>query len=198
MGFTKYKSLGEVLKKYRIKYQDLPFEMLTNNDVPPFLLEDLEFTFKNIAYDSSEASICENIIYPILKTAWKPFVDDFALWSHEPIVFNEELSGIPDYVISKRSELGKVVFEAPFLAVVEAKKDDFTASWAQCSLEMYSIQQINQTPEKSIFGMVSNGDTWEMASLKNANFSAYRERFGTNDLRALFNAIQTVLLLCKE
>ena len=198
MGFTKYKSLGEVLKKYRIKYQDLPFEMLTNNDVPPFLLEDLEFTFKNIAYDSSEASICENIIYPILKTAWKPFVDDFALWSHEPIVFNEELSGIPDYVISKRSELGKVVFEAPFLAVVEAKKDDFTAGWAQCSLEMYSIQQINQTPEKSIFGMVSNGDTWEMASLKNANFSAYRERFGTNDLRALFNAIQTVLLLCKE
>ena len=198
MGFTKYKSLGEVLKKYRIKYQDLPFEMLTNNDVPPFLLEDLEFTFKNIAYDSSEASICENIIYPILKTAWKPFVDDFALWSHEPIVFNEELSGIPDYVISKRSELGKVVFEAPFLAVVEAKKDDFTAGWAQCSLEMYSIQQINQTPEKSIYGMVSNGDTWEMASLKNANFSAYRERFGTNDLRALFNAIQTVLLLCKE
>lgn len=47
--------------------------------------------------------------------------------SHQSIKYDSELFGIPDYIISKRSELGKIIFETPYLAVVEAKKDDFTS-----------------------------------------------------------------------
>jgi len=40
---------------------------------------------------------------------------------------NDEFIGIPDYLSSKRSELGKIIFDFPLLAVVEAKKDGFAS-----------------------------------------------------------------------
>ena len=40
--------------------------------------QDIVFTLKEVAYDVSEAAICENLIYPILKEAWKRYVDIFA------------------------------------------------------------------------------------------------------------------------
>ena len=98
--------------------------------------QDITFTLQNVAYDISESAICENLIYPISNAAWRPFSKELAIWSHQPIAFTEELSGIPDYLISRRLELGKIVLDYPFLAVavrrpVEAKKDDFKIGWAQ-------------------------------------------------------------------
>jgi hypothetical protein len=67
---------------------------------------------QNAAYDISEPAIYENLIYPILKAAWRPFSKELAIWSHQPITFTEELSGIPDYLILRCSELGKIVLDA--------------------------------------------------------------------------------------
>jgi len=61
--------------------------------------------------------------------------------------------------------LGKIIFESPYIAVIEAKKDDFTNGWAQCSLEMYAIQKINENDKLIICGIVSNGETWEFGKL---------------------------------
>jgi hypothetical protein len=198
MSFIQFKSLSDVLKKYRIKYEEVDFEVITNESPPLYLVEDISFTLKEVAYQVSEAAICENLIYPVLKSAWKPFTDVFALWSHQSIEYDSELSGIPDYIISKRSDLGKIIFETPYIAVVEAKKDDFTSGWAQCSLEMLTIQKINQSDKLAIFGAVSNGETWEFAQLKDNIFTAYRQRFDITDLSLIYNVLTTILEICKK
>ena len=192
MAFTQYKSLSDVLKKYRIRYEEAAFVIDTNYEPPQDIIDDLGFTFENIAYQVSEASICENLIYPVLKTVYKKYADNFALWSHQPLELNDELHGIPDYMISRRSELGKIVFEQPFVAVIEAKKDDFTGGWAQCCIEMFTIQQINQNAEQIIFGIVSNGETWELGQLQNEVFTMFRQRFDIGNLHTLYNVIASI------
>ncbi|MDZ7934141.1 MAG: hypothetical protein U5M51_04070 [Emticicia sp.] len=192
MAFTTYKSLAEVIKKFKIKYEGEDFPAFEASKAPEVLQEDISFTLQNVAYDISEPAICENLIYPVLKAAWRPFANELALWSHQAIEFTEELSGIPDYMISKRSELGKIVLDYPLLAVVEAKKDDFTGGWAQCGLEMYVIQQLNQNPEQRIFGIVSNGETWEFAQLLRNTFTLFNQRFDIRELDALYGALVSI------
>jgi hypothetical protein len=198
MPFTQFKSLGEVLKTYNVRYVEDAFKIESQVKVPKALTVDLAFTLKNIAYDVSEAAICENLIYPILRSVWMPYVDTFALWSHKPIEYDAQLSGVPDYLISKRSDLGKIVFEVPYIAVVEAKKDDFSGGWAQCGAEMYAMQKINQNLNLTIYGVVSNGETWEFAQLAKDQFTFFTNRYDINDLKKLYNALSTVMVLCKR
>lgn len=99
MAFTTYKSLSEVIKKIKIKYVGEDFPVFEPNKAPEVLQDDISFTLQNVAYDVSEPAICENLIYPVLKAAWRPFANELALWSHQAIEFTEELSGIPDYLI---------------------------------------------------------------------------------------------------
>ena len=196
MAFTQFKTLGDVLKQYRIRYEEENFKILTQVKVPKSLVTDLAFTLENIAYDVSEAAICENLIYPILKNVWMPYVDSFALWSHKPIEYDTDLAGIPDYLISKRSDLGKIVFEVPYIAVVEAKKDDFSGGWAQCGAEMYAMQRLNKGMDLTIYGIVSNGETWEIAKLDSDLFTFFKNRYDINDLKKLYNALSSVMTLC--
>ena len=196
MAFTEFRTLGDVLKQYRIHYTEKNFKITKKVKVPKALAADLAFTLKNIAYDVSEPAICENLLYPILKNVWMPYVDTFALWSHKPISYDTELTGIPDYLISKRSDLGKIVFEVPYIAVVEAKKDDFSGGWGQCGAEMYAMQKLNQNMDLTIFGIVSNGETWEIGQLHNDQFIFFSNRYDINDLQKLYNALSTLMELC--
>jgi hypothetical protein len=198
MPFTQFKTLGDVLKTYNVNYIEDKLVVKSKVKVPKALAADLAFTLKNIAYDVSEAAICENLIYPILKSSWVPFVDIFALWSHKAIEYDANLSGIPDYLITKRSNLGKIVFEVPYIAVVQAKKDDFSGGWAQCGAEMYAMQKINQDPKLTIYGIVSNGETWEFAQLHDDKFTFFNNRFDINNLKKLYNALSHVMELCKK
>ena len=198
MAFTTYKSLSEVIKKFKIKYVGENFPVFEPNKAPEVLQDDISFTLQNVAYDVSEPAICENLIYPVLKAAWRPFANELALWSHQAIEFTEELSGTPDYLISRRSDLGKIVLDYPLLAVVEAKKDDFTGGWAQCGLEMYVIQQLNQNADQRIFGIVSNGETWEFAQLQQNTFTLFNQRFDIRELDALYGALLSICKLSLE
>ncbi len=198
MVFTnQFKSLAAVLKSYQIHYTEQSFEITTKATLDESVRADILFTLKEVAYDVSEAAICENLIYPLLKTAWKRYADIFSIWSHSALEYNDDLTGIPDYLISKRSELGKIIFEAPLLAVVEAKKDNFSAGWAQCALEMLAMQKMNNNAELIIHGLVSNGEVWEIAQLEKQQFVFYNQRFLIEELDKLFNVLLSILEICK-
>lgn len=198
MAFRTYETLGEVLKKYQLTLETGPFPLPTGGQPAPVRLHnEIAFTLDCVPYDVSEAAICENLIYPVLREAWKLFVDVFSIWSHQPVALDEELCGIPDYVIARRSKLGKIVFDTPYVAVVEAKKDDFTGGWAQCSIEMYTIQQLNND-QKPVYGIVSNGEIWEIGLLDASTLRQYRDRFDINRLDELFSALTYVLETCKQ
>ena len=198
MAFTnQFKSLAAVLKHYQIYYQEADFEIIKTARLNETVRQDIFFTLKEVAYDVSEAAICENLIYPLLKEAWKPYADILAIWSHASIDYDDELTGIPDYVISKRSSLGKIIFDAPLLAVVEAKKDNFSAVWAQCALEMIAMQKINKDLQLPIYGLVSNGEIWEIGMLQNRQYIFYNKRFVIEELDSLFNVLVSLLESCK-
>jgi hypothetical protein len=197
MAFTKFKSLSDVLRHYRIQYEKQDFKITKQVQASDYLKE-IRFNMEEIVYDVSEAAICEFIINPILRAAWKPYADVLAFWVRQPIQYDDELTGIPDYMFSKRSDLGKIIFETPYVAVVEAKKDDFTGGWAQCALEMYAIQKINTDEKLSIFGIVSNGKNWEIGVLKGNTFIQFRDRYDIKEIDNLLSSVSSIFEYYKQ
>lgn len=116
-------------------------------------------------------------------------MDEFVLWSHQPLNCDEKLPGTPDYILAKRSPLGKVIFDQPYCIVVEAKKDNFEEGWGQCLSELVAAQQINQNPELVIYGIVSNGETWEFGNLKLDQFTKNIKTYSIQYLDQLLAAI---------
>jgi hypothetical protein len=198
MAFTKFKSLSDVLKHYRIQYEKQDFKITKQVQASDYLKEEIRFNMEEIVYDVSEAAICEFIINPILRAAWKPYADVLAFWVRQPIQYDDELTGIPDYMFSKRSDLGKIIFETPYVAVVEAKKDDFMGGWAQCALEMYAIQKINNDDNFSIFGIVSNGKDWEIGVLKGNTFIQFRDRYDIKEIDNLLSSVSSIFEYYKQ
>lgn len=136
-SFSSFKTLEDALTHFNIvsKIDTILFPE-KECTMSPYLIEELAFTLKETAYNISEAAICEAIIYPILKEVWKHFRNSLFLWSHRSLSKKSKNLGIPDYIIAKRSPLGKDVMDMPMLVMVEAKKDDFDEGWGQCLAQM--------------------------------------------------------------
>ncbi|NEP19536.1 MAG: hypothetical protein F6J97_22030, partial [Leptolyngbya sp. SIO4C1] len=109
-----------------------------------------------------------------------------------------KLSGFPEYTLARRSPLGKVVFDQPYLLLVEAKQDDFEAGWAQCLAEMVAAQKLNETAELTVFGIVSNGRVWQFGQLKEASFTENKQFYTIQDLEQLFAAVNYVFQQCEQ
>ncbi len=197
MAFRKYKDIGEVIATHELMYQENDFiKTEPNVAVPQELANEIQFVINNFSYNVSEAAICEMIIFPILKTIWKEYKQDLMLWSHRSIEFSKDLKGIPDYTIARQSKRGKVVFELPLLAVVEAKKDDFDGGWAQCALEMFTIQCINKRIDLPIYGIVTNGDVWSFGMLSGTIFTKDTHSLLLTNLGAICTALHQILRSC--
>jgi hypothetical protein len=198
MSFNQFRNLPEVLKKYSLTLQETQWQNSMQITAPEFLKQELDFTLNNVPYSASEAAICENLIYPILKQAWKSYADVLAIWSQPALNYTKELSGIPDYLIAKRSPLGRIVLDLPYIAVVEAKRDDFTGGWGQCGAEMVAMQHINNDANLLVYGIVSNGEIWEFAQLEQQIFTLYKQRFDIVELDVLFSVLTSLLESCKQ
>src|ERR687885_2159774 len=111
MSLSNYKSIGAVVKEFQTKYTEADFISEIEFNIPDYFREDLEFTMREGVVDNSEFAICENLIYPVLKEVWKRYYSGFVLWSHQSLTYDQYLSRFPEYILAKRSSLGKVVFE---------------------------------------------------------------------------------------
>jgi hypothetical protein len=196
MPFTTYKSIGDVLKEYQIISMETDFIIEAPIPISEAFRADLDFSLRELVFDNSEYAVCENLIYPVLKEVYKSYKDYFVLWSHQPITINEKLCGVPDYVLAKRSPLGKYVFDKPYFIAVEAKRDDFAEGWGQCLAEMIAIQKLNQDLDQLIFGVVSNGKIWEFGRLVDNRFTKNIKVYTIYDLNTLFAALNNVFSQC--
>ena len=73
MAFTDFRSVAQVQMAYQIKYAEQDF--IEDFDLRPSENFRQEFDFNQAHIDvfSSEASRCENVIYPILREVYKTF-----------------------------------------------------------------------------------------------------------------------------
>src|ERR671933_1058377 len=198
MPFSTYKSIGAVAKEFQIKYVRDNFIVETEFAVSQGFREELDLIFNEGVFDNSEIAICENIIYPVLKEVWKAYRSKFLLWSHQTLIYDANLCGVPHYVVAKRSLLGTVVFDKPYFVLVEAKKEsDFTEGWGQCLAEMVAVQRLNKDADQTVFGIVSNGAIWQFGKLILDNFTQNKIFYTIQELERLFAAINYVFRQCE-
>lgn len=197
MSFSNYKSVSTILQEFQITYQEENFITPAPFNISPLFQEDLEIVMGYGVVDNSEFAICENLIYPILKEVWKAYRDTFILWSHQSLTYNEKLSEFPEYILAKRSPLGRIVFGKPYLLLVEAKQDKFDEGWGQCLAEMVAASRLNQEPKLTVFGIVSNGKIWQFGKLEGEQFTRSPIFYLIQNLGELFGAVNYVFQQCQ-
>ncbi|MEG3438555.1 hypothetical protein V0288_15595 [Pannus brasiliensis CCIBt3594] len=196
MSFSSYKSLGDTVKEFQVYYREENFVREIAFPISDYFREDLAFMMREGMVDNSEYAICENLIYPVLKEVWKSYREKFLIWSHQALCYDNNLTGFPEYIIAQRSPLGKVVFDKPYLLLVEAKQDKFDAAWGQCLAEMIAARQLN---ERSIVihGIASNGTGWQFGKLEGNTFTKNTNPYYISELDSLFGAINFMFQQCE-
>ncbi len=192
MSFSKYKEIGQSQKEFGITAVKNNFVPAENIEPSQNFVDELNFTLDSIPVRFSEAARTETLIFPILKEAYKSYKDKYILWIQRPIAYNKQLSGTPDYLIATKSPLGISVFETPFVAVVEAKKNDFEEGWGQCLAELVAVQKINGDENKTVYGIVTDGENWQFGKLQKALFTQNINSFNITELPKLFGAVHFI------
>ena len=198
MAFSDFKSVPEVLKRFRIAHAEDVFvrgEALLEPSKQ--FLQELEFSQRHLNIFRSEGARCEAVIYPILREVYKAYAEDYVLWIKEPLAYDAILSGTPDYFVATRSEFGKPVIGTPLVILVEAKKNDFEVGWGQCLAELIAAQKINAQKIQAdamfpVYGIVTDGVMWQFGKLVGDTFTENLTPFSLGDVPRLFGAIDTV------
>jgi hypothetical protein len=189
MAFTDFKSADQVQKAYQIRYEDKNFITFTAKTLPEYFVREFEFNRENFDIFGSEASRCEAVIYPVLREACKSFIQEYSLWSHKSIAADDVLTGTPDYVVAKRSQLGKNVLDFPLVLVAEAKQNDFVRGWGQCLAEMVAAQRLNGNTALPVYGIVTDGEIWQFGKLVDSVFTKNLSRVTIDRLEEVYGAV---------
>lgn len=197
MAFSTYKTTRSVVKDFQIFYAKANFINENLVLINPYFQEELQSSIRDGIVDNSEYAIRESLIFPILREVWKSYKEDFLLWSHETFKYDDQLCGVPDYILATRSPLGKIVLDQPYVLIVEAKQDNFDEGWAQCVAAMLAAQKLNEKSDQTIFGIVSNGKNWEFGKLVGDRFAQNEKIYYLQELETLFAAINDVFYQCQ-
>jgi hypothetical protein len=188
MSFSDYKTISQVQAEFNIKYQEDNFVQIKAFQPSPIFVEELAFNQQHMDIFSSESARCEIVIFPVLREIYKHYYQKTALWIQKNITWDERLSGTPDYIVSKKSALGKTMLEFPLLMVAEAKKNDFEQGWAQCIAELIAAQKLNAS-EQTVYGIVTDGKLWEFGKLRGTVFTKNIDSVTISDLPDLFGRL---------
>lgn len=192
MSYNQYKNIAQVLGDFPLTYQEENFIQENPLEIDDYFRNRFELVLREGVVFNSEYAICEAVIFPILIEIWQKYKDKLLIWSHQPLNFDERLSGIPDYIVAKRSPRGKIVFDSPYLILVEAKKDNFEEGWGQCLAELVAAQKMNSNQNSRLFGIVSNGKLWEFAVLQQMEFIKNVKYYVLEDLQLLMEALNFI------
>ncbi len=192
MAFSDFKTISEVQEKFSIRYTSNDFFEVEAKKPSDTFIQELKFSRKYIDVFASEGARSEVVIFPILKEVYKDYAENYGLWVKKSIIYDETLSGTPDYLIATRSELGITVVGTPLIMFVEAKKNDFEQGWGQCLAEMVAAQKINDDPDFPVYGIVTDGKMWEFGRLAGDTFIQNMTNYTVDNLPILFGAMNSV------
>ncbi len=159
--------LEEILEQYHLHYElaeFFDFDASMPVKASDAFKEELRFALLHRGEDDKEAFTSEFIIVPFLRETWKKH-PDLNLFSHVQI-HADDITVIPDYLLSAKPPTGYKTVYRPLLLTVEAKDEKFDEGWSQALLQSIVCQKINQTPNIPIFSIVTIGDSWQFAKLQ--------------------------------
>jgi hypothetical protein len=200
MAFTDYRAIDDVIRKHRIRCTSGRV-VTPAADAPPFddyFRGELDLTLREFPLNRSETGCGELVLFPLLREVWKTYRTALTLFTHEPLTGPGDLTGVPDYFVCQRSEFGPFYPEPPFLLVVEAKLDDFERGWGQCLAEMLAAQHLNGVPDQPVFGITTNGRSWEFGVLRGTDFVQQPDPVALFNLDTLGQALHAVFRACRD
>ncbi len=192
-GYTMaFSDFAQVQREFRITYQEQHFLNADERQPSQNFLEEFVFNQEYLDVYTSEASRAEMVICPILREVYKQYYQQYIFWVQKSISYDKQLTGTPDYIIAKRSTLGKTVLEFPVVLVTEAKRNDFEQGWGQCLAELVAAQKLNKTPLVPVYGIVTDGKLWEFGKLREEHFVKNKEGYTVDHLASLFGVLNLV------
>ena len=115
MPFSQYSTLEKSLKVFHLNWSSEPFVVPPAVEVSIYLRDEIDYVQKFIGLPRSESARRESLIFPILREACKHY-PQMQLWSHEALECDADLTGTPDYFLSRRSPQGSMIVEQPYFA----------------------------------------------------------------------------------
>ncbi len=197
MSFSDFKTVPKVADKYKITTLkgDL-FSAIPELELSQNFIERVNKALKFKKTNSSEYFLCEFLIAPVLFEVIQNH-SKLNIWSHDcTLEFDNDLTGVPDYIISYKGDLEEYEqLQYPLLTVGDAKRDDFAYGWAQTLAEMIAMQKLNKDETLTVFGIVTNGTLWEFSILKKNIFTqhsiSYAVGTSLNKIAGIINYIYT-------
>ncbi|MBX9627812.1 MAG: hypothetical protein K2X82_28700 [Gemmataceae bacterium] len=200
MAFGNYTSTDDVIARHKVRCL-LGRAVAPAADAPPFgeyFRAELEFNLREFAPGRSEIGAGELVLFPLLREVWKSYRPELLLFTHEPLEYDADLCGTPDYFVCKRSEFGPTYPTTPYLLVVEAKLDDFTRAWGQCLAAMLAAQKLNGLPEQPVYGITTNGNAWQFGVLRGNEFTLDPQAVGLHNLDTVGQMLHAAFRACRD
>ncbi len=200
MPFSQFKSIGQVIKQYPVRYTQERFLPEADIEPPLLFLENIVLVLERQPDYDSEFFLREGFIFPFLQQAWKPY-EQLTLWSHQELFYDDILSGEPDYMISTWcDEVIDRWVGTSLLAVVVAKtkREDFEEGWGQCLAEMIACQKLNQDAQKIVYGMVSIGTNWQFGKITQNIFTKHPFSFSITESQRILGILDYIFAECNK
>ncbi len=195
MGYSKYKTLKQVVKKFGLSTQKANFFV----DIEPikpsaWLVESLELA--ELTPLSNEKVKSERVISPILTEVHRIYKDKLAFFSGEELNVEPEndLNGPCDFFFSAKPNT--YLLEAPIVSLTEAKDEDLDYGIAQCTAQMIGAYKYNQQEGeeiKVIWGCATTADVWKFIKLEGNIIYIDTKTYYLNSIDILLGVFKKVL-----
>jgi hypothetical protein len=198
MAFLDYKTLEAVQAKYPqivVKSNDF-IPDLQGIEVELPLQKEIKINLKT--YRSNEFYATEALVSPVLRTAWRKYIDQVNMWTHQAIKYDDDLSGVPDFMFTHLKEEQYEVMSYPIITSVEAKAENFVEGWSQCIVQMLACQKLNTKPNVVIFGIVTTGKQWEFGKFEGNIVTKNTTGCGIDNLPKLMTILDYLLSEAKK
>ena len=188
-----------ILDQYGLSYkmaEFLDFNKIQPVNVMDWFKEELRFSLLNRGENDKEAFTSEFIIVPFLKEAWKRH-SQLNLFSHVQIKA-DDVTVIPDYLISAKDPTGYKIIFKPLLITVEAKNEHFDEGWTQALLQSIICQKINGTDKIPVLSIVTTGDTWQFGKLDQQLFIKHPFPASVQNMEGLLGILDVLFSECEQ
>ncbi len=211
MSYNKdFKNIGQVCEQFDFDIQKSVFIKRKKVKIAKYCFERLNEFFNTNTSFSTETAICERLIFPVIYEIARLY--ELPVWSQATFNVDKKLKlvGTPDFIIAP-AQKAAYDFKLPVVFLGEAKKNDFEKGWGQVGAEMLaaqianiqkikeelnkkekviSNQEINKIKNIAIYGLVTDGKSWEFGKLEKKQFTIDKEPLKTpRELQKVFDTL---------
>ena len=164
--------------------------------ISAWLAETLAETLSIGVSVGTEKARSELIVTPVLVEARRQVNRGVGIFSGVdfPVDPALGLNGVCDFLISRGP--GQLIYQAPVLALVEAKRDDIRLGLGQCMATMVGARIYNKRHDKivsPVYGVVTTGSLWKFLSLVGDTLAVDPTEYAISDLAGVVGTLVAML-----